>query len=557
KSLNIFYLNMDNIIKILSNPISIVLIILSVIILAFYAFFEFTSVIICFNRSIKCEKIGLFELIKMSFKKSINLLYPKNILLFIFVLLIIPLVNTVLISGFIGKIQIPDYILDYIKSNNILNIVYMISLFIIYILVIRWIFSVHEITLNTENFKIARKESVNLIKGRIIRTVIYSLILSLVMAIIGYVIYHIGIISIGIWTKYYTNIGSLKELFINRCISFEDYFSLILSIFIFIVDIAFISATYYEYKGVNISRNNIIKEKKSIPKTIFKLSLIILIFCVESNAYSSHVNGLFNTSFSFNTTTIAHRAGAERAPENTLIALKEALNAKADYAEIDVQETKDGELIILHDSNFKRTTRVDKNVWDVNYDEVRTYDAGSFYYDGKGYYDERFVGEKIPTLDEMIKYSKGRIKLLIEIKLTGHEKGDVTKKVVQLIKENNFENQCIIASMDKTVLQKVKKLDKNLMTCYFMAVAYGDFSKLNYIDVYGIESTFVNTTVVEKIHKMNKKIFVWTVNSYSLIEKMLDLNVDSIITDNPYLVDGAIVWKKNGFINKVSDYLFS
>ncbi|MDY7860489.1 glycerophosphoryl diester phosphodiesterase membrane domain-containing protein, partial [Clostridioides difficile] len=115
KSLNIFYLNMDNIIKILSNPISIVLIILSVIILAFYAFFEFTSVIICFNRSIKCEKIGLFELIKMSFKKSINLLYPKNILLFIFVLLIIPLVNTVLISGFIGKIQIPDYILDYIK----------------------------------------------------------------------------------------------------------------------------------------------------------------------------------------------------------------------------------------------------------------------------------------------------------------------------------------------------------------------------------------------------------------------------------------------------------
>ncbi|HBN6114166.1 TPA: glycerophosphoryl diester phosphodiesterase membrane domain-containing protein, partial [Clostridioides difficile] len=156
-------------------------------------FFEFTSVIICFNRSIKCEKIGLFELIKMSFKKSINLLYPKNILLFIFVLLIIPLVNTVLISGFIGKIQIPDYILDYIKSNNILNIVYMISLFIIYILVIRWIFSVHEITLNTENFKIARKESVNLIKGRIIRTVIYSLILSLVMAIIGYVIYHIGI----------------------------------------------------------------------------------------------------------------------------------------------------------------------------------------------------------------------------------------------------------------------------------------------------------------------------------------------------------------------------
>ncbi|HDA5277712.1 TPA: glycerophosphoryl diester phosphodiesterase membrane domain-containing protein, partial [Clostridioides difficile] len=96
-------------------------------------------------------------------------------------------------------------ILDYIKSDIVLNIIYMIFLLIIYILVIRWIFSIHEITLNTENFKRARKESVNLIKGKIIRTIIYSLILSLVVAIIGYVIYHSGVIFIGIWTKYYTD----------------------------------------------------------------------------------------------------------------------------------------------------------------------------------------------------------------------------------------------------------------------------------------------------------------------------------------------------------------
>ncbi|MFR1934422.1 MAG: glycerophosphoryl diester phosphodiesterase membrane domain-containing protein, partial [Clostridioides difficile] len=540
KSLHIVYLNMDNFIKVLTNPMSIVLIILSVIILAFYAFFEFTSVIICFNKSIKYEKIGLFELFKISFENSIKLLYPKNILLFIFVILIIPLVNTVLISGFIGKIQIPEYILDYIKSDIILNIIYMIFLLIIYISVIRWIFSIHEITLNTENFKRARKESVNLIKGKIIRTIIYSLILSLVVAIIGYAIYHSGIIFIGIWTKYCTDMEFLKNVFINRCIAFEEYFRLILSIFIFILDIGFISATYYQYKGVNISKNNIKKEKKSISKIVFNLVLILLISYIESVAFSSHINGMFNTSFSFYTTAIAHRAGAEMAPENTLAAIEEASHAKADYAEIDVQETKDGELIVLHDSNFKRTTGVDKNVWDVNYNEVKTYDAGSFYYYGKGYYDEKFVGEKIPTLKEMIKYSKGKVKLLIEIKLNGHEKGDVVKKVVQLIKENNFENQCIVASMDKTILQKVKKLDENLLTCYFMAIAYGDFSKLNYVDIYGIESTFVNKTVVEKIHKMNKKIFVWTVNSDSLIEKMLDLNVDSIITDNPYLIESAI-----------------
>ncbi|HBG1595465.1 TPA: glycerophosphoryl diester phosphodiesterase membrane domain-containing protein, partial [Clostridioides difficile] len=114
-----------------------------------------------------------------------------------------------------------EYILDYIKSDIILNIIYMIFLLIIYISVIRWIFSIHEITLNTENFKRARKESVNLIKGKIIRTIIYSLILSLVVAIIGYAIYYSGIIFIGIWTKYCTDMEFLKNVFINRCIAFE------------------------------------------------------------------------------------------------------------------------------------------------------------------------------------------------------------------------------------------------------------------------------------------------------------------------------------------------
>ena len=149
-----------------------------------------------------------------------------------------------------------------------------------------------------------------------------------------------------------------------------------------------------------------------------------------------------------------------------------------------------------------------------------------------------------------------KIKLIIEIKVHGHEKYDIEQQVIDLVKKYNIENQCIIASMNKNVLQNVKQIDPNIVTCYLTAVAYGDFYNWNYVDIYGIESTFVNKTVVEKIHKMNKKIFVWTVNSDSLIEKMLDLNVDSIITDNPYLIESAIYWKKNGFISQVSDYLF-
>lgn len=131
--------------------------------------------------------------------------------------------------------------------------------------------------------------------------------------------------------------------------------------------------------------------------------------------YSLNNDILFNTSFFYNTTATAHRVSALVAPENTIAAFKETFITQAEYAEIDVQETKDGELILFHDSNFERVAGVNKNVWEVNYDEIKTYDVGS-------HFRSDFAGEKIPTLDEAMKYSKGKIKLLIEIKLNGHEK---------------------------------------------------------------------------------------------------------------------------------------
>ncbi|MCC0633157.1 glycerophosphodiester phosphodiesterase [Clostridioides sp. ZZV15-6388] len=552
KSANIVYLSTDNIGEILTNPLSIILAILSIIILAFYMFFEFTSVIICFDKSRISEKITLFKLIKLSLKKSINILNPKNILLFVFVLLIVPLTNIALTSGFIGKIKLPEYILDYISSNIVLNIIYIVLILILYISVIRWIFSIHEVTLNTNSFKEARNKSASLTKGKAIKLILYSLGLSLIVTVIGYIIYHVIIILIGIWTKNYTNANFLKDIFISRCIMFNDYATFISSIAIFIISTGFISAFYYEYNDIRVYKKNLEKQKNSIGavlKVTLKIVVILFVLHIESMMYSLNNDILFNTSFFYNTTATAHRVSALVAPENTIAAFKETFITQAEYAEIDVQETKDGELILFHDSNFERVTGVDKNVWEVDYDEIKTYDAGS-------HFRSDFAGEKIPTLDEAMKYSKGKIKLLIEIKFNGHEKTDVEKRVLELIKSNRLDSQCVIASMNKNVLKRVKKLNPNMVTCYLTAVAYGNFYDWDYVDIYGIESTFINKKVVDNIHQKGKQVFVWTINSSKLMKKMISLNVDSIITDNPFLVDDVIYWQKNGFINRVANYLF-
>lgn len=105
----------------------------------------------------------------------------------------------------------------------------------------------------------------------------------------------------------------------------------------------------------------------------------------------------------------AHRGASGSAPENTLIALQKAIEAGADYAEIDVQETSDGRLVLLHDPDLKRTTGLKKNIWQTTYNELKHLDAGSWFSD-------EFSAERIPLLEDAIELVRGKMLLNIELK---------------------------------------------------------------------------------------------------------------------------------------------
>ena len=103
----------------------------------------------------------------------------------------------------------------------------------------------------------------------------------------------------------------------------------------------------------------------------------------------------------------AHRGASDYAPENTLSSFYLGLLQGANGIETDVQMTKDGEIIVMHDDNLKRTTGVDKNVWEVTYDEIKDLDNGSFF-------SKEYAGTKIPTLEEAIRFCKGRMYINID-----------------------------------------------------------------------------------------------------------------------------------------------
>ena len=232
------------------------------------------------------------------------------------------------------------------------------------------------------------------------------------------------------------------------------------------------------------------------------------------------------------TVIIAHRAGAAVAPENTIAALECAIAAGADMAEVDIQMTADGVLIAIHDDNLARTTGLDQSVSEVEFETVRRLDAGSWC-------SEAFVGEKIPTLEQLLGVAKGRIDLILELTCVGEEAA--VAKVIEQVQADGMEGQCALACAELDVLQRSKELAPDLDTVYIGQALPWNLEALDYVDGYSIQGDALNGDMVERVHDSGKRIYVWTVNTAEEISRVAAFGVDGTVTDDPAL---AIEMKK-------------
>jgi len=221
---------------------------------------------------------------------------------------------------------------------------------------------------------------------------------------------------------------------------------------------------------------------------------------------------------------IAHRGDSIHAPENTLSALRKAIELKAEIAEIDVQETQDGVIMVLHDNDLMRVARVNKGLWQMTYDETRQLDVGSWF-------SPEFKGEKIPTLEEVIDLARGKIKMIIELKYNGYDRF-LPERTVEIIKKKGFEDQCVISSLNYAGLRKVKQLNDRLQTIYILFGEMGDVAKLD-TDGFGLQAAQVTPEFIHSVHERGKLVYVWTVDNPKEMEDFIELDVDYIYTNDP------------------------
>ena len=153
-----------------------------------------------------------------------------------------------------------------------------------------------------------------------------------------------------------------------------------------------------------------------------------------------------------------------------------------------VQETRDGVLVLAHDSSLRRTTGRNGRLADLDYAELAQLDAGSWF-------SKEYAGEPVPTLQEAVEFCKGRIFMNIELKSLG-DGSALPERVAALVEENDMLEQCVITSTSLKYLRRVKEANPEIRTGYIVSAAYGDYYKEEYVDFISMLSTSLSARLV-------------------------------------------------------------
>ena len=238
---------------------------------------------------------------------------------------------------------------------------------------------------------------------------------------------------------------------------------------------------------------------------------------------------------------IAHRGASGIAPENTLVAVREALKAEADIIEIDVHLTRDNEVLVIHDDRVDRTTEGKGYVRDLLLPDLKALDAGKWF-------EESFAGEALPTLGEVLDLINGRCKILIEIKK--HDRGyydGLVRAVLDQVYERKAEAWSILQSFHSPIVEEIQVLDPDISVQKLLHVDVpiipvyedGEWQLGNIFSYPEVEALnpsykFVYPRFVNKAHREGYQVFVYTVNDASLMKKLTRMGVNGIITDFPH-----------------------
>lgn len=541
------YLTLENLFSFVTNWATLLAAALLALLFSLICMIDIGSVAFILDCSRRKKRITIYQVWVFLYRKVLRRIFQgKNILFLLTTLFLMPFLCIGIIPSYVSTVSVPSFIWTNIRKYDKIVAVILAGWILLTAFLFRWIYAVHYFVLEQADFKEACKKSRELISGKKIRDAVCLFVVQLVFYLCYFVFAFMGVVLVLFFGKIFS---SLRLINIMEASAIWGLIFVIFSILFGLeIPIAYGTVSWMFYRHKKEKQEPIYESEippgirnRRYRKRLFAAQLLLVVaafFGYVFLVYRSSAEKIDIQVESLRTMEVtAHRGASMYMPENTMPAFEVALEKGADWIELDVQQSKDGQIFVMHDRNFKRTTGVDKFSWELDYDEIRQLDAS------------RLAGAdqeetRIPLLKEVIEFAKENgICLNIELKPVSFEV-DFEKKVVDLINEMEFRDQCVVTSQKYQTLEKIKEYDETITTVYVMSFAYGNINRLEYADNFSVESSSITPWMVSRIHNEGKQIYAWTVNSKKSINKMIDLNVDNIITDNITLAQKCIYESK-------------
>lgn len=556
------YVRSDNLSNILKNPWAIVYLILIVIIYSFMVLYEISMLMHLTNTNFNTKVLGMRALSKVVVRQNLSFLRKHPFTFILMLLFFAPLFSVSFSSPLLPKFKIPGFIMDTIMQSTLFSFIFFAAILLLFFLALASVFTFHGVYLDDLPLIRSAKQSIRIFRKhglRIFWRILWvQAVLMLIFGILAIIVmFLLGMVVV-------EQIEHHRRLIVLLALSasLKSTGQWILGAFSIALFIAITTQLYRKYapevgiQGTDISSEGIIAcesfevllhlnsnpmiYNKSAKRSKLKWVVIIpAIFLAVLTFEGVRIYLMLNSDFAetLNPNVVlvtAHRGFIQNAPENSLAAVQESIDAFADYVEIDVQLSKDGQVVVFHDPTLKRMTGDKRKLQDLTYrelKELRFLPAHA----------KKYPNERIPLLADVLELGKGKIRFNIELKPPGRSSAELAEAVVKVIKDKAMEDKVILASLNLDALKKAKQLAPEIRSMYILPFVQGNFYEIPEIDYYSIEENNINEKLVARLHSGNHQVHAWTVNDEDAMRRLADLNVDNIITDFPLVASETLV----------------
>ncbi|HFI0595577.1 TPA: glycerophosphodiester phosphodiesterase [Streptococcus suis] len=429
--------------------------------------------------------------------------FPKIIFLLFYSVLLLPFLRRILNIYYFNKIVVPQFVLDYLSNTVWIGVLILVSLLLFFWLASRLMFALPKIYFEHRSVKESIAFSLKYTKG---------------IKQVNYLVRLVGLVTFPV--IFFTGVALLLYFIQLLVEGYAPSLSYWLAVVCYIV----LRLTYYGVIALFMIGFISLLTGKKLPiyrRKRLRHRLRLAILLVSSLVFG--VQGALLLYYPFDTlpVTISHR-GVDNgnAVQNSIEALEKTSQLKPDYIEMDIQETKDGQFIVMHDTDLLALTGNAGGTHDYTLAELTVMTAS-----------ENGMTAPVPSFDEYLeKADELGQKLLVEIKVTKQDSPDLTKKFLKKYGKHLLAKGHQIQSLDYKTIIEVKEYSKKLVS--FFILPFNSIYPTTVADGYTMEYTSLDQNFILKSWIKGKSVYAWTPNEEESMTKMLLLQVDGIITDN-------------------------